>query len=127
MKKLIGVIALSLILFGCTTSPVGPKHDEILIYNKTYDYTYLKVLEAINDTPGWNIYSTDKEAGVIEAFNDTYESLFDADKRRVTFYVKRLESRKTSVELAPDSQTVVGVGELMKSIDTVMGKYRKEA
>ncbi|MDD5085416.1 MAG: hypothetical protein PHE61_05150 [Candidatus Omnitrophica bacterium] len=126
MKKLIGFLILSILLFGCTTNPIGPKHDEVLIYNKSYDYTYLKVLEAINDTPSWNIRDTDKEAGVITAWNDSYESLFDADKRQAVFYVKRLESKKTSVELAPQSQTIIGIGEVMKSIDTYMGKYRKE-
>lgn len=126
MKKIASVIILSLLIFGCTTNPVGPKHDEVLIYNKSYDYTYLKVLEAINDTPGWNIRDTDKEAGVITAWNDTYENLFDADKRQAVFYIKRLESRKTSVELAPPSQTVIGIGDVMRNIDTYMGKYHKE-
>ena len=81
---------------------------------------------AKNRTPGWNIYDTDKEAGIISAWNDTYESLTDADRRQATFFIKRLGREKTSVQLTEDCQSVVGVGDLLREIDIVMGKHKEK-
>ena len=96
------VLLFVFVLAGCVSSPIGPTHDEVLVYDKPFDYTYLKVLEAINSTPGWSLYDTDKEAGVISAWNETYDTLLDDDMRRATFQIRRLGRRETSVQLTPD-------------------------
>ena len=97
---------------GCRTFDETVIHDELFTYDAAYDVAYLKVLDAVNNTPGWRLVGTDKEAGKIIAFSEA----FTRDDR-VTILVKRINRKKTSVELAPTSQSIRGAEEILKEID----------
>jgi len=97
-----------------------PRYDQELIYNKPYDYTFLKTLEALNSVPGWTLEETDQVKGFIVLRNTQYGHLFDRDKWVVRFNVRRLERKKTSVQLAPDSQRNEKAADLLQRIQEEM-------
>lgn len=105
---------------GCASTKDYPKYDQVLVYDRPYDYTYLKTLEALNTLPGWVLDETDKNVGLIVMRNVQYGHLFDRDKWVARFTVKSLGRKKTSVELAPTSQKLTQGGDLLKRIDDVM-------
>jgi len=121
---LIGALVVCMNLVGCERALIRP-NDEVFVFNKPYDFTFLRVLDAINDTHYWSLYGTDKEKGIITVWNQKFTDLFDADKQFVTFLVRRVERHKTSVQIAPQSQYVTGSGELLRSIDRVLSLYRE--
>ncbi len=110
-------------LTACIHQPLV-KHEEVLIYNRAYDYTYDGVLRALDNAYPWQVSNTNKEAGTITAYNQKYWDSLDADKRTAVILVKRIDRRKTSVELSPESQNVIGVADILKSIDQVLGTYK---
>lgn len=106
---------------GCASSIKDyPNYDQVLIYDRPYDYTYLKTLEALNSMPDWTLEETDKVKGLIVLRNVQYGHLFDRDKWVARFTVKSLGRKQTSVALEPASQRLEQGGELLKRIDHVM-------
>ena len=99
---------------------VLPKNDDVLIYDLPFDLTFLKTLEAVQMLRDWNLESTQKERGIIQVLNTDYLTLSQADERHITFIVKRINRTKTSVEIAPDDQAVLGGKELLEKISEVL-------
>ena len=102
-----------------------PKYDQVLVYDRPYDYTYLRTLEALNTFPGWVLEETDKVKGLIVLRNTQYGNLFDRDKWIARFRVKSLGRKKTSVELEPSSQQLTDGGKLLDRIDQMMAMTQK--
>ena len=100
------------VVCGCRTYDETVIHDELFTYESAYDVAFLKVMGAVNDTPGWQLIGTDKEAGTVIALN----SAFTRDDT-ATILVKRIGRKQTSVELAPRSQSLRGAEDLLKAID----------
>lgn len=124
MKRKYSIAAvLILLIAGCVRQPLVV-HDEVLIYDKPFDYVYLGIIRSVDNTDHWDVSHTDREKGLINILNHHYGDPFDADKRQITIVVKRITKGKTSVQIAKDSQRVIGAGEIMKEIDFVMGRYR---
>lgn len=87
-------------------------HDELFTYEEPIDKTYLKVVDAVDKTPGWKLAGTDKNAGkIIASATD-----FMCDDS-VTILIKRIGRRKTAVELAPESREIRNVEAILKQID----------
>lgn len=109
-----------LFVFGITGCAVQeailPTHDEVLIYELPLDLTYLRTVEALENVPGWELEETEKEKGIIRVRNVDYSNLIDADKRLVTFWVQRVDRNRTSVQIAPESQHVIGGDELLERV-----------
>lgn len=118
-----GFLALVTLFAGCIHQPLV-KHGEVLVYNRAYDFTFLGILKALDDTYPWVLSNTNKDEGVIVAFNNQYWDVMDADKREAVILVKPLGRRQTSVSLAPESQNVVGVGAILTAIDKQLGAYK---
>lgn len=117
------VAALVFLTSACT--PRGLlRADEVLVYNRAYDFVFLRTMEAVDNVPNWSLSDTDKEKGLLSVRSMNFSSGFDAEKRIATFVVKRISRRKTSVELEPQSQTVIGGKELLRAIDQLLGQYR---
>ena len=87
-------------------------HDELFTYEVTYDKAFMMVMEAVNETSGWRLAGVDKRKGTISAYNNKF-----MNDDRVTILVKNITRGKTSVELAPQSQSVDDVEVLLKQID----------
>ncbi|MBI4368243.1 MAG: hypothetical protein HY588_02505 [Candidatus Omnitrophica bacterium] len=115
-----GLLVLTTGLAGCASLKDFPQYDQELIYDRPYDYTYLRTLEALNTLPGWNLEETDKVKGLIVLRNTQYGHLFDQDKWVARFQVKSLGRKQTSVSLEPASQRLEQGGELLKRIDDMM-------
>lgn len=119
----VAILALSVVA-GCAwfekTIEEPTRYDQVLVYERPYDFTYLKTLEALNTFPDWVLQETDKEKGIIEIRNTQYGHIFDRDKWTARFNVKRLDRKKTSVSLDPSTQTVERGKELLDRIDQVM-------
>ncbi|HOE68317.1 MAG TPA: hypothetical protein PK997_04035 [Candidatus Omnitrophota bacterium] len=116
MKKILMCVAVLACLYlpGCSSvHKVLPVHDEVLLYNKPYDLTYMNTLMALNAKPGWELESTDKEKGLITVRNTEYTRFDDADKRVISILVKRVDREQTSVSLAPDSRQRLSSGEII--------------
>ncbi len=109
---------------GCASQKekILPVHDEVLIYPLSYDVTYLRTIEALESVDGWELEETEKEKGSIRVRNINFSSFDDADKRIVDFMVKRVDRNKTSVELAPASQRVLGGNELLKKVAAYLNR-----
>lgn len=95
-------------------------YDRVLVYDRPYDYTFLKTIEALNTFPEWVLEETDKNKGLIVIRNTQYGHLFDRDKWVARFNIRRLDKRKTSVALEPASQRIEKGGELLDRIDEVI-------
>lgn len=125
-KKLLLLLAVAACLatLGCSRRPWTPlpTHDQVLIYDRPYDYTFLRVMQAVQNTPGWDIYETDQMMGLVRAISRDYDDPFNSDKRIGTFFVRRLGRRKTSVAFAPWSRQVIGGDALLKAIDSHMSR-----
>jgi hypothetical protein len=123
------LLAVALANSGCvaklletgTKNPVI-RYNDILVYEKPFDYTYLGVVKAVDRVPGWRLSNTDKMKGVVTARNEEYEDLFDKDKREITVLVKRIDRKRTSVELAPESQTMLGARVMLQAIQQNLGR-----
>ena len=111
------VAALGICLAGCAAgNKVLPLHDEVLYFKLPYDLTYLRTGEALERVEGWELEQTEKEKGVIVIRNTNYSSWDDADKRSATFWLKRIGPKETSVQLAPQSQRILGAGMLLERV-----------
>ena len=126
------ILSIALILVLClgfsacnTVGEILPPNDEVLVYQLPYDLTYLRTMEALDDHGSWQLEETDKEKGVISVRDTNYSRLDDADKRVITFQVKRVDRGTTSVSIAPDSQKVYGGAELMKAVGSALGREIK--
>lgn len=124
MKKNFHQAVLSFVVFAflssCSSLKDFPSYDQVLIYERPYDFTYLKTLEALNTFPDWTLEETDKNKGLIVLRNVNYGHVSDRDKWEARFIVKSLGRKQTSVALEPDSQRLVQGGALLKRIDQVM-------
>jgi len=80
------------------------------------DLVYLRTMEAIELDPDWGMDHTIKEKGLIYLRNLRYSSFADSDRRRATLVLKRTGPRRTSIQLAKESQSIVGGGELLALI-----------
>ena len=127
MKKHVFLVILAaLAIAGCASSMKDfPKYDQVLVYDRPYDYTYLRTLEALNTFPGWVLEETDKVKGLIVLRNIEYGNLFDRDKWIARFRVKSLGRKKTSVELEPSSQQLTDGGKLLDRVDQIMAMTQK--
>ncbi len=124
MKRASSLFILSLVLVAvlssCASVKEYPKFDQVLVYEKPFDFTFLRTLEALNSVPGWALEETDKNKGFITLRNTEYGNLFDRDKWVVKFNVVSLGRKKTSVAIDPLSQRNVKGGDLLKRIDDFM-------
>jgi len=112
-KGLLTCVLLLVVLCGCRTFETDLViHDELFTYDMPYDVTYLRVLDAIDRNNDWVVDQTDKANGKIRVRPENYRRNDNA-----TLLVGRLERRKTSVELAPQSQQIRGIEGLLKDID----------
>jgi len=102
-----------------------PKWDKVLVYDRPYDFTYLRTLEALNSFPDWLLETTDKEKGYIIIRNTEYAHLYDRDKTVVRVNIKRLEQRKTSVSFDPTTQQFEKGGVILDRIDSMMKQISK--
>ena len=124
-RSRVAILSLCLVisLMGCSfkgqLSEV-PAYDQVLVYDRPYDYTFLKTIEALNTFPEWVLEETDKNKGLIVIRNTQYGHLFDKDKWVARFNIRRLDKRKTSVSLDPSTQRIQQGGELLKRIDEVV-------
>lgn len=112
-------LALSgMTMSGCssTKKAVLPVNDDILIYSLPFDLTYLRTMDALQNVPNWELEETEKEQGIIKVRNINYGAWNDADKRLIIVLIKSLDSNKTSVQLAPESQSILGGDDLLKQI-----------
>ena len=114
-------------LAGCAAQKkVLPLHDEVLKFNLPFDLTYLRTMEGLEHAEGWELQLTEKEKGVIVIRNISYGSIGDADQRDATFLLKRIGSHETSIQLAPDSQRVIGGGDLLKRISASLDRQANQ-
>ncbi len=119
------VLFTAVAISGCSSAKkaILPVHDETLIFDRALDYTYLRVMDAVLNTPDWTLFETEKKEGRITAFNEKYPDIFaPIDQRMVHFRLERLARSKTSVRVTPSSQSVVGVADLMKEIKGNMNR-----
>lgn len=106
-----------------TAKAIFPARDEVLIFHRAVDYTYLRVLDAVLSTPYWTLYETDKREGLIRAYNEKWGDPYGPMEQRIaTIRVKRLTRDRTAVELDPASQTLIGVDDLMRAIKEFMNR-----
>lgn len=127
MRRLaiIGFLILTVACFAsaCKSKPkILSAHDEVLVYELPYDLVYLRAFEALENVDGWEIEETEKETGTIRVRNTSYSRLDDADLRLVTVQVKRLGRGQTTVALAPESQRVIGGGDLLERISRYVSR-----
>ena len=124
MKRQFSLVILTFLVVrlfnSCSSLRDFPAYDQVLIYDRPYDYTYLKTMEALNTFPNWVLEETDKNKGLIVLRNVNYGHITDRDKWEARFIVKSLGRKQTSVALEPTSQRLVQGGELLKRIDQVM-------
>jgi len=116
------VLAVTLTACASNRKPFLPVHDEVLVYPLAYDLTYLRTMDALMAVEGWDLEVTDKENGLIRVRNMDYTGLDNSDQRTATFILKRLNVRETSVELAPDSQQILGAGTLIKAVSAQLNR-----
>jgi hypothetical protein len=117
----VAVLVLGSLGAGCALNKpeLLPANDQVLIYPLPFDLAYLRVLEALESVDGWELQETEKEKGLITIRNLDFKSMDDADRRIARFVLKRLSRDKTSVQLAPESQRVIGTDAKIKAI----GRY----
>ena len=67
MKKESFLVVLGFIvitfLASCSSLKDFPAYDQVLIYDRPYDYTFLRTIEALNTFRDWTIEETDKNKG----------------------------------------------------------------
>ena len=123
ISTLTSIVCFVGILTACVHQPLI-KHDEVLIYNRAYDYVYDAVLRALDNADPWQLGTTDKGRGMIAAYNTRYWDSLDADKRTALILIKAVDRKRTSVELSPESQRVIGVGRVLKKIKRILEPYK---
>jgi hypothetical protein len=118
------ILMIGAALPGCAKDrkPLLPVHDEVLVYQLPYDLTYLRTLDALNSVHGWDLEVTDKEKGLIRVRNVDYTGFDNSDQRTADFVLKRLNSDETSIELARNSQQILGAGDLLKAVSIQLNR-----
>ena len=112
------VLALSFTLVaGCKAVEEYPAYNQVLVYDRAYDYIYLRTLEAVNTFSDWVLEETDKEKGLIMLRSIDYAHFIDRDKQAAVLQVTRLNRTQTSVKLVGDSQKLKTGGEILNRID----------
>lgn len=125
-KSLLIVLMIAGLTAGCKTwhSEVKevPPFERTLVFDRPYDVTFLKTMEALNTFPDWLLQETNKEQGLIVLRNQQYGHVFDRDKGIARFMLRRVNRKQTSVTLDPSSQEM-GKGEfLLDRIRQMVGK-----
>lgn len=125
-KSILIVLVMAGLTTGCKTwhSEVKevPPFERTLVFDRPFDVTYLKTLEALNTFPDWLLLQTNKEQGLIVLRNQQYGHVFDRDKGIARFIIRRVNRKQTSVELDPSSQEM-GKGELLlEQIKQMVGR-----
>lgn len=122
-RATVGFILILVFFSGCLTSwdlskdkKDYPRYDKVLVFDRPFDVTYLRTVEALNNMPGWVLEETDKEKGLIVLHNREYGHAFDKDKRVARFILKRVSRDQTSVELDTSSQRLEEGGELLERV-----------
>ena len=117
-------VILNLVFSGCAAGKQvrGPLHDEVLRQPLAFDLTYLRTLEALENVDNWELEETEKEKGIIHVRNVNYTTFDDADLRSAVVLVKRVSRKETTVELAPESQRILGVEKLLERIGQFLNK-----
>lgn len=87
------------------------------VFDKAKDYTYLVVLDAVTQMPGWELYFTDEPTGKIQVYDSRFKEIMNTDSRVVTIWVKPVARNKTSVALDPDSRMKLRANELLDAIE----------
>jgi len=123
--SIVMVIFLALTVTACVHNPLV-KNDEVLIYERPFDFVFLNVLKAVDALPDWDIALTDQTKGLVTLINQKYWDSFDADKRELKVVVTRVSREKTSVNISSESQTVIGGGDFLQALDDLMRKPAKE-
>ena len=125
-SKFVLILILGLGLAGCNTvGEVLPPNDEVLVYKLPYDLTYLRTMETLNSAGNWQLEETDKEKGTLSVRDTNYSRLDDSDLRVITFVIKRVDRRTTSVSIDPESQKVFGGKKLLEAIGGALGREIK--
>ena len=128
IRSHLAVLAVLLVVSmtaGCLTTGSGlkkedPPFDRTIVFDRPFDVTFLKTMEALNTFPDWLLQETNKEAGLIILRNQQYGHLFDRDKGIARFAIKRVNRKQTSVELDPSSQDMGKGKVLLDKIKEVM-------
>ena len=100
--------------------------DRQLVFDKAKDYTYLVVLDAVTQIPGWELYFTDKTSGKIAVYDSRFKELMNTDERVITIWVKPLERSKTTVSLDEGSVRKLRANELLDAIEQRMGRVTSQ-
>jgi len=126
-RAAVGFILTLVFFSGCFTSwnlrkndKDYPRYDKVLVYDRPFDVTFLRTVEALNNMPGWVLEETDKEKGIIVLRNREYGHIFDKDKRSARLILKYVNRKQTSIELDEPSQRLDEGGELLERIDQMM-------
>ena len=125
IKSCVFFIFLSAMVFtGCTSTrdKLLPVYDDVLVYDLPFDLTYLRTLEAVQSAKNWELDETEKENGVIRVRNIAFSRLDDADMRQATILVTRISRGQTSVQLAPQSQRVIGGDKILARISEYVSR-----
>lgn len=127
MKKINLVLiasAFSVFIVGCSTTEKSelPVRDEVFHYDLSYDLTFLRVIEALENVQGWELEETEKEKGYIKVRNTDFGRFGDDDKSLVIFEIKRVERDDTSIGLAKVSQQTLGAGELLDKVQQFLNR-----
>jgi len=93
-------------------------HDELFMYEKGYDYVFMKVIDAVDEMDGWRLIDQDIKLGAV-----TVRSADFMCDDEVDVMVKRVDRKKTTVELAAKSQQTKGVEKILKAIDRELYGY----
>ena len=116
-NNILAIIFLLLFSFGCKREEaVLQPHDEVLVYSLPMDLAFLRVVEAAEVHPDWEPDWTDKEKGIIHLRNVRYSSFADADRREATLLVQHRGPEGITIQLDPQSQSVVGGDEILNLI-----------
>ena len=120
VAKFFSVFFFIILISGCAQTDDFPVYDQVLVYDKPYDYTYLRVLEAMESFPEWVLEETEKSEGIVIVRNTQYGHIFDRDKWTVRLNIKSLGRKQTSVSIDPSTQKNEKGGELLNRIDELM-------
>jgi len=130
VKKILFCVSAVILISGISgcahkTALPYPKVETVLTYNRPLDFIYLEILKAVEEIPNWELSNTEKSAGVVVLNNSEYWETFDADKRQAVLLIKSVDKMTTSVELAPESQSVIGGRDIIDTIEKRLQKYQK--
>lgn len=96
--------------------------DRQLVFDKAKDYTYLVVLDAVTQVPGWELYFTDKTSGKIAVYDSRFKEVMNTDERVVTIWVKPIARAKTAVSLDEGSVRKLRANDLLVAIENRMAR-----